>query len=243
MPVFTKKRPAAGRWLLALLLLAAVTLVIATACVGGPDGEEAETVAPESSSEPEADREAEEEASLTRDAEMYAKQKGVSVDEAVRRLRLQQDLSSSGLQSGLIENERDSFAGLWIQHEPEYRFVVLFTRDGEEKIQPYIEGEPWADVVEVRNGASATLAELEAAQADAECIVRDLGAIAQSGINQQENRVELEVRDRTRLEAALREAGARLPERVEVIEVTAMPEPKAGNASPEADSRYRPSSP
>lgn len=44
---------------------------------------------------------------------------------------------------------------------------MLFTRDGEETIRAYVEDEPWADVVEVRNGASATLAELKAEQAEA----------------------------------------------------------------------------
>ena len=41
-----------------------------------------------------------------------------------------------------MTNEKDTFAGLWIQHQPEHRFVVLVTHDGEETIRPYIEGEP-----------------------------------------------------------------------------------------------------
>lgn len=155
---------------------------------------------------------------LVRDAETYAKDRGVSLEEAVQRLRLQEDLSLEGLDGALEANEQDTFAGLWIQHEPEYRFVALFTRDGEEAIRPYIEGKPWADIVEVRNGASATLAELKAEQDEAGRILRDLGIPADSGIRVQENRVNLRVADQARLDAALRKADTRLPEHVVVTE-------------------------
>lgn len=188
-----------------------------------------ETAPPERPSGSSVDQEAED--PLARDARWYAGDQGVSLEEAIRRLKLQEELSLSGLGPALEANEGDAFAGLWIQHEPEYRFVVLFTHDGEETIRPYIEGEPWADVVEVRNGAGATLAELEAAQAEAGRIVRDLGIRADSGINVQENRVELYVTERARLDAALREAGLRLPDHVAVIEVEGLSEPATGAAS------------
>lgn len=193
-----------------------------------------ETAPPEEPSGPGGDKEVED--PLARDAQWYADDQGVSLEEAIRRLKLQEELSSSGLGPALEANEADTFAGLWIQHEPEYRFVVLFTRDGEEKIRPYIEGEPWADIVEVRNGADATLTELEAAQAEAGRIVRELDTRADSGINVQENRVELYVTDRTRLDAALREAGLRLPDHVAVIEVERLAEPATGVAPGGEDS-------
>ena len=70
---------------------------------------------------------------------MNAKDYGVTLEEAVRRLRLQNALPR--LEPELRKKEADTFAGLWIQHEPDLRLVVLFTRDGEKTIQPYIDDE------------------------------------------------------------------------------------------------------
>lgn len=188
-----------------------------------------ETAPPERPSGSSLDQEVED--PLARDAQWYADDQGVSLEEAIRRLELQEELSLSGLGPALEANEGDTFAGLWIQHEPEYRFVVLFTRDGEETIRPYIEGEPWASIVEVRNGAGATLKEIEAAQAQAGRLVRELDIRADSGINVQENQVELYVTDKARLDAALREADLRLPDHVAVIEVERLAEPATGASS------------
>ncbi len=69
---------------------------------------------------------------------MYAKDQDVPLEEAVRRLQLQESVGKLGAE--LEANERDTFAGLWIEHEPEYRVVAAFTRDGEETIRPYVEG-------------------------------------------------------------------------------------------------------
>ncbi|HLL40915.1 MAG TPA: hypothetical protein VK357_14820 [Rubrobacteraceae bacterium] len=208
---------------LALALLIAALLL--PACAEGPGAQGPE----------EADNQGDEEADdarldpddpLGRDAETYAKDQDVSLEEAVRRLGLQEDVSFEELQPALVENEQDTFAGLWIQHRPEYRVVVLFTRDGEETIQPYIEGKRWADIVAVRNGASATLAEPKAEQAEAGRIVRDLGISFGGGIRQQENRVEIDVRNWRKFDAVLREADAWLPEHVVVFEVRSFPQPK-----------------
>jgi hypothetical protein len=94
---------------------------------------------------------------LWRDANEYARQFEVSQGEAIQRLRYQEAIGE--LAAALEENEADTFGGLWIQHEPDYRIVVRFTRDGRETIRPYIEGEPYAHLVGVR-GAEYTLAEL-----------------------------------------------------------------------------------
>lgn len=208
---------------LALALLIAALLL--PDCAEGPDAQGPE----------EADNQGDEEADdarldpddpLVRDAETYAKGQDISLEEAVRRLMLQEDVTLEELQPALVDNEQDTFAGLWIQQRPEYRVVELFTRDGEETIQPYSEGKRWADTVEVRNGASATLAELKAEQAEAGRIVRDLGISFGGGIRQQENRVEIDVLNRVKFDAVLREANAWLPEHVVVFEVPSFPQPK-----------------
>ena len=158
------------------------------------------------------------EEALVKDSRWYAEDQGISLEEAVRRMKLQQDPTLQKLRTRLEAGERGTFAGLWIQHEPEYRFVALFTEAGEEKIIPYIECSPHADVVEVRNGADATLAELLRQQEEAGRIIDDLGIPTDSATNVMKNRVEVRVADRARLEAALHEADKQLPEHVVVQE-------------------------
>lgn len=91
------------------------------------------------------------------DTQKYADYYGVSFEEADYRLQMQDALD--GLESELSEMERDTFAGFWIQNVPEYRFVVMFTRDGEKIIEPYLEGKPYTHLIEIRE-AMVTLAEL-----------------------------------------------------------------------------------
>jgi len=160
-----------------------------------------------------------------RDVEWYAEAQGIPIEEAVRRLELQQNPALNRLQPELTAKERDTFAGLWIQHKPDYRYVVLFTEGGEETIQPYLQCNPHADVVEVRNGADATLAELIAAEEEAARIVDSLGIPTDSGIYVSKNRAEVLVTDWAALEAALQDAGERLPEHVVVVEVEELSSP------------------
>jgi len=161
---------------------------------------------------------------LEQDARLYAKDEGIPIEEARRRLILQQCHSDdlADLERALRNEEANTFAGLWIQNEPQYRYVVLFTRDGEETIRPYLEGEPerFRRLIEVRSVADATLKELHAAQDKAIRLVDELGIKTEgTGTNIQKNRAEIYVTNKVQFEAALREAGARLPEHVEVVEV------------------------
>ena len=153
---------------------------------------------------------------LRRDAETMAEDLGISVDEAIHRLKLQDPIGTLGAE--LERLEADTFAGLWIQHEPEYRIVVAFTRNGEETIQPYIEDTPLANLIEVRT-AEATYEELKAAQREAHRLLDELGLSLASGINIKENRVEVYVTDRSLFDTKLREAKIRLPDHVEVITI------------------------
>ena len=100
---------------------------------------------------------------IEQDAQMYAQQFGVSQEEAVTRLTLQDSIGELGAE--IESNESATFAGLWIQHKPEYRVVVAFTKDGEATIAKYVQGGALAELIEVRT-ADATLRELEKAQRD-----------------------------------------------------------------------------
>lgn len=130
---------------------------------------------------------------LALDAQGYAEEHGLDLEEAIARLRLQAPAGELGAE--LAANEADTFAGAWIQHTPEFRIIVQFTESGEDTIRPYIESGPLSDLVEVR-AASVTLAELEVTQETAWLMVRDLGVPVESGINVFKNYVELYVVER-----------------------------------------------
>ena len=151
---------------------------------------------------------------LARDAQWYADQYGVELPEAITRLTLQEPIGKMG--AAIEANEKGTFAGLWIQHEPDYRVVVAFTKDGEGTVLKYIRDERLREIIEVRT-AEATLRHLQDAQMKASRLVRGLGFQTASGINVFENRVEIYAADRTALEEALRENGKTLPDHVVII--------------------------
>ena len=153
---------------------------------------------------------------LVEDSRFYAEEMGISLEEAVERMNMQQALSESRFVEAVMANEADTFAGFWIQHEPTYAFVVALTEGGEETIRPYVEGEPFADLVEVRTHRY-THAELEAAQQETMEIVQALGGLsAGAGIDVQENQVYLEVANRELFLEEVEAAGLTLPEQVAV---------------------------
>ncbi len=152
----------------------------------------------------------------THDAKVYASDLEIDLDTAIHQLMLQ-DLAGN-LAAELAVKEVDTFAGLWIQHTPQFRIFVQFTQFGKETIRSYIENGPLADIVDVRI-AMVSLAELEAAQAAVLLNIRDLNIPIESGINVFQNRVELYVIKRSQFDTALQEARIQLPKHVTVITV------------------------
>lgn len=117
---------------------------------------------------------------IERDAQHYAEQYGIELSEAVTRLMLQDEIGELGAE--IDSKEADTLAGYWIQHRPEYRVVVAFTRDGEATIEKFVKDGQLLELIEVRT-AETTLRELERAQLEAGRIVADLGFSVASGIN------------------------------------------------------------
>jgi hypothetical protein len=153
---------------------------------------------------------------LQDDAAEYARQFGVSQEEALRRLRVQNEIG--GLGAALQRDEAETFAGLWIQHEPNFGVVAAFTRDGEQTIQPYLEGKSYAGLVEVKT-FPYSLRELESAQQRAIRISEELGIPITSFISVQENRVIIVVGNPEMFQEEIRSAGRELPELVEVVAI------------------------
>ena len=158
-------------------------------------------------------------------AEIYAKQHGVTVDEAFRRFRLQD--VAGGLDAELSSKEADTFAGLWVEHTPKFKVVVLFTRNTEEKIKPYRQKYvELANIVEVRK-AEMSLVELQNTQNEISSSAWNLGIPVASDINVYENRVEIAVIDRVQFDNAVLAGKLVLPWYVDVITVESLGELEA----------------
>ena len=156
------------------------------------------------------------EESLRVDAESYAERFGVTLEEAIQRLQFQEGIGA--LNAALQADQADTFGGLWIEHEPDFRIVTLFTRDGEQTIRPYLAGKPFAQQVEVRQ-ARYTLAELETIYAQAIHELAKLDFDVNASLDVSGNRVEVTVSDREGFEAELDRVEGQLPEGVEVTVV------------------------
>ncbi len=148
-------------------------------------------------------------------AEEMAMSWGLSVEEAYQRLRVKDPIGT--LQVELAEWEADTFAGLWIEHEPQYRVIVAFTRNGEQILEPYLEDRSIPGLT-VRQ-ARFTYAELEAMQAQAMSELAKLDFDVVASISVTDNRVEVYVSDRPWFESELERVGSRLPDAVELIVV------------------------
>ena len=153
---------------------------------------------------------------IVEDARDYAEAYGVSLDEAIGILAGQEAIGDLGYT--LQSSEIATFGGLWIQHEPDYRIVVAFTRDGEETIRSYLEGTSVTGIVEVRQ-VEKSLVELGRAREEAEAMVRELGFNFGSGLDIRNNMVQLHLTgaEIEELEVELKKAGLTLPDNVELV--------------------------
>jgi len=188
---------------LRILIAATTLLLLLTACGGAPTpgSDAAKATAPLDDA-------------LAQDAQTYATEYGIDLEEAVRRLALQEPIGA--LNAELAEKERATFAGLWIEHEPAFQVFVRFTQDGARTLQPYIEGGPLQGMVEVRE-AAASLEELTSAHQAAMSAIDELGINVTSAVDVVENRVAIFVADAAWFEGQLDGAGIGLPDHVELV--------------------------
>ena len=93
---------------------------------------------------------------LREDAEQYAAQFGVAPEEALRRLRAQQD--SVDATDAIAREFADRLAGISVEHSPEFRIVVLLTGN-----EPVADRSAVGVPIIFRTGAKATHAEAIAA--------------------------------------------------------------------------------
>ena len=156
-------------------------------------------------------------------AEIYANQHGVTVDEALERFKLQ-DIAGK-LSEDLITNEADTLAGYWIEHTPKFKLVILFTRDAEDIIKPYLQKyKELADLIEVGT-AKISLVELQNIQNEVSSSAVNMGIPVDSDIDVYKNRVLIYVVDRAQFDRAVLDGKLILPDYIDVITVDSLATP------------------
>lgn len=150
------------------------------------------------------------------DAAYMAEGMGVPVEEALRRLMAQDSIGQ--LNAALEENEAETFAGLWIEHEPTYQVVVAFTENGAETLRPYLQTHPIPTEITVLE-VEHSLAELLDLQTAVSNQLSTLQFPHASSVNVKENNVELNITDEVLFNETLQTSGVTLPENVKVTVV------------------------
>lgn len=158
----------------------------------------------------------------------YSKKYGISIEETIHRFKLQE--SAGELQAILTEKESATFGGLWIEHAPQFRIIVLFTHDVDTTIKPYIVSE-LEGYVETRQCA-VSLIDLQKAQIEALAQIRNTKIGVDSSINVYQNCVEIRVakKDWDTLNELLQNGVIKLPSHVVLIQVDNLATP-AGSAN------------
>lgn len=157
-----------------------------------------------------------EDEALKTDARWYANRFNVSLTEAINRLTFQEAVGE--LNARLSEQEKETFAGLWIVNEPEYKIVIAFTKDGEKTLQPYLQNQPYKEYIELRT-YRYSLADLAKSQEQGMTIVTQLGLSAGGAVNVQENRATLIIGNPESFLQEVQAAGINLPESLKVSSI------------------------
>lgn len=123
-------------------------------------------------------------AGLMKVAEMY----GISVAEAQRRNDLNPYIQD--MQHRIKEGSRETFAGLYIEQEPEFRVVVMLVGDARAQLSNYT-----LDPLFVPVSAPRTLEQLESVHDELTDQLWKAGIDFMSGINLKKSEIDLYVKD------------------------------------------------
>lgn len=148
----------------------------------------------------------------------------MSVQEAKHRFALQD--AAGNLNAQLIAKESATFAGLWLEHSPQFKVVVQFAGANKPNIASYTQNKELAVLVEIRT-AKLSLVELEKAQMQAFSSVANHSVRIESGLNVQKNHVELYVLAQDIPNIAAKMTASQMPEFVDLITVPALSQPQA----------------
>jgi streptogrisin C len=116
-------------------------------------------------------------------AELYSEHFGISIEEAMNRLNLEDEAGE--LQSLLMQNEEKSFGGMYIDDEPEFKIVIMFKtdiNDIDNTIEKYLTSfqslAPYIELIPVKY----SLAELEKHQSEIINLLKNNGVLVDSGL-------------------------------------------------------------
>lgn len=139
-----------------------------------------------------------------------------------------QDIAGD-LSEDLTTKEADTLAGYWIEHTPKFKLVILFTRDAEDIIKPYLQKyKELADIIEVGT-AKMSLVELEYIQEEVSTKLENLGITSDSEVDVYKNCVKFYVVDRAQIDRAVSEGKLALHDCVDVITVDSLGELEGAN--------------
>ena len=149
--------------------------------------------------------------SVAKDVAAYATSTGVSIAEAEARLARQDEIGV--LSQKLREGEPATFGGLFIEHVPAYRVVVLMTPEGTGAVGKYVAGGTLDGLVET----AAVDSSLGTLEADQQRVQQQLAATDWAvDLNLKLNRVEVQIpRGEAAPQAAL--GGLQLPSTAVVV--------------------------
>lgn len=210
-------------WAVLLMIIAAVITTSVPSAVGAESENQMSLNNQRNSQSGEDNNQSAEEA-LLYDAGIYAKVHGVTVDEAIRRFKLQDD--AGALDAELSSKESDTFAGLWLEHTPEFKILVQFTCNATEKIKPYLK-ENMVNTIEVRT-AKTSLVDLHNTHSNVLSSFRSLGIHSDSGIDVRQNRVKFYItkQEQTKINFLLLNGQLGLPNNVDLVTVEALATPR-----------------
>jgi hypothetical protein len=150
-------------------------------------------------------------ASSSRALESYARTFGTTPEEAARRQHLRREIV--GVRHAIERGEPDSFAGLMIEHRPDYRVVVKFTSNPQATLRRYTDNPLF-----VAQTASLPMRDLLAAQTPVYELLKSHGIRSASAPDFERNDLKVAVQDLPRAER-LRASGAlKLPNFVRLVQ-------------------------
>ena len=117
---------------------------------------------------------------------------------------------------------------MWIQHTPTHAVKAAFTENGDAALERYEKSDGLADELEAVT-AQVSLEALLTAQEDAKNSVARTAVSAEYAVIVQDNVVDVLTLDADALEVALSEAGAELPAKARIKEISAMSAPVHGS--------------
>lgn len=124
-------------------------------------------------------------------ADAYSQMHGVSVREATRRLGLMQE--AGRLEQRLRKERAATFAGLYVEHEPQFRIVVRFTQNAKTQLSAFTH-----DPVFIAQPAPRSLELLSAVQDELDEQLHAAGLQFESGLDVKGSKVHVFVLDPVR---------------------------------------------